>query len=244
MAGVTTVGTRRCGGGMAGAPVDSTFAAGVELANARPERLLILEGSGTAIPPVHADATMCVVPATADPELVIGYLGAYRVLLSDLIVVTMVEPTFAQSGAEILEKGIRSVAPGVRVVHTMCRPFPLGSIFGSRVNFVTTAPASAIDGMTEHLESEHGGKVVGTSSRLADRQGLAADLEAMPDADVLLVELKAAAVDLAIPVARERGMEVVFCDNRLVPAGGDPTFDELALATTDEAIRRHNERCG
>ena len=33
MAGVVTVGTRRCGGGLAGAPFDSTFAAGVELAN-------------------------------------------------------------------------------------------------------------------------------------------------------------------------------------------------------------------
>ena len=61
-----------------------------------------------------------------DPELVAGYLGAYRVLLSDLVVVTMAEPTFASTGAEVLEKGIRSVAPGVRVVHTVFRPFPSG----------------------------------------------------------------------------------------------------------------------
>ncbi|HEX2119547.1 MAG TPA: 2,3-diphosphoglycerate synthetase, partial [Acidimicrobiales bacterium] len=52
MARVATIGTRRCGGGLAGAPVDSTFAAGVDLANRRDEELLVLEGSGAAIPPV------------------------------------------------------------------------------------------------------------------------------------------------------------------------------------------------
>ena len=82
MAGVVTVGTRRCGGGLAGAPFDSTFVAGVKLANGRSETLLVFEGSGSAVPPVHADVTICVVPATADPELVTGYLGAYRLLLS------------------------------------------------------------------------------------------------------------------------------------------------------------------
>ena len=72
---------------------------GWPLANGRPERLLVFEGSGASIPPVHADATICVMPATVDPELVTGYLGAYRLLLSDLIVVTMVEPSFADLGA-------------------------------------------------------------------------------------------------------------------------------------------------
>jgi len=240
MARVATVGTRRCGGGLAGAPFDSTFVAGVELANDRPEELLVLEGSGAAIPPVHADATMCMVPATADPELVCGYLGAYRVLLSDLVVVTMAEPSFADSGAVVLEKGVRGLAPGVGVVQTVFRPFPLEPISDRRVFFVTTAPASARDVLTEHLECEHGGKVVGTSHSLADRRELAAELEAMPDADVLLVELKAAAVDLAVRVALERGMDVTFCDNRVVSTGGDGTFDELALATVDQAIERFN----
>jgi cyclic 2,3-diphosphoglycerate synthase len=78
-AGVVTIGTRRCGGGMAGAPADSTFAAGVALANSRPEGLLVLEGSGQAIPPVHADSTICVVPATGLAALTDG-LGSYRLL--------------------------------------------------------------------------------------------------------------------------------------------------------------------
>src|SRR5207248_5986226 len=78
-AGVVTIGTRRCGGGLAGEPASTTFAAGVALANERPEELMIFEGSGTAIPPVHADATVCVVGAgaAADQEVLLGYLGAY-----------------------------------------------------------------------------------------------------------------------------------------------------------------------
>ena len=55
---------------------------------------------------------------------------------------------------------------------------------------------------------------------------------------MLVVELKAAAVDVAVPAAIERGMEVVFCDNRVVSVGGDGGFDELALATTDLATER------
>ena len=250
VANVGTVGTRRCGGGLAGAPADSTFAAGVALANGRPEELLVLEGSGQAIPPVHADATVCVVPGGADPELVTGYLGAYRILLSDVIVITMGDASSAGSGADAptephasrrvaaLEGSVRGVAPGVRVVHVVLRPFPLEPISGRRVFHVTTAPAPVSDLLAGHLEREHGASIVGTSSNLADRRRLAGDLERMGDAEVLVVELKAAGVDLAARVALERGMEVVFCDNRVVSVGGDGTFEVLALETAQAAAER------
>ena len=258
VAGVATVGTRRCGGGLAGAPFDSTFAAGVEIGNNRPESLLVLEGSGSAIPPAAADATICVIPATADPELVTGYLGRYRVLLSDLIVVTMAEQTLPRSGATdphssastadgasatgpaLLEKSVRGSAPGARVVHTVFRPSPLESIVGRRVFFVTTAPASARGLLVGHLEREHGCTIVGTSHHLARRPELAADLEGATTADVVLVELKAAAVDLVARFALERGIGVTFCDNQVITTGGDGPFDELALSTVDLAVARHN----
>ncbi|MGH9285885.1 MAG: 2,3-diphosphoglycerate synthetase, partial [Acidimicrobiales bacterium] len=155
VAGIATVGTRRCGGGLAGAPVDATFAAGVALANTRPESLLLYEGSGQAIPPVHADVTVCVVPAWVDLELLTGYLGAYRVLLSDLVVVTMAERSLADSGRiTSIERGVRGLAPGLRVVSTVLRPVPLESISGHRVFFATTAAASTDDLMVTHLEGE------------------------------------------------------------------------------------------
>lgn len=253
VAGVATVGTRRCGGGLAGAPFAATFAAGVEAANGRPEGLLVLEGSGASIPPVHADATICVMPASADPELVTGYLGAYRMLLSDLIVVTMGEPSFAvwgvgaptgtssvSSGSGFLEESVRKLVPGVRVVHTVLRPFPLEPISGRRVFYVTTAPGSVSTVLVDHLERQHGCTVVGVSHHLARRPELAADLAAAPAADVLLVELKAAAVDLAAKTALARGMEITFCDNRVVSTGGDGSFDELAVGVADMAVERYS----
>ena len=233
MAGVVTIGTRRCGGGLAGAPVDSTFEAGVRLANARPEQLLVLEGSGSAVPPVHADVTLCVVPATADPELVGGYLGAYRLLLADLIVVTMAE----QGAAAVLEP-IRRLAPDTQVVETVLRPTPLQPVEGRRVFYVTTAPATAGDTLVAHLESEHGATVVGTSHNLARRPQLADDLEQTGGADVVLVELKAAGVDMAARVALARGLDVVFCDNRVVTNGGDGTFEQLVQQAANVAEKR------
>ncbi len=252
MARVATIGTRRCGGGLAGAPADSTFVAGVAVANLRPEPLILFEGSGAAIPPIQADATLCVMPAVVDPELITGYLGAYRLLLSDLIVVTMAEVPFAGSGAAVsrqgvssraraalLETRVRKLAPGVPIVHVVFRPFPLGPISGRRVFYVTTASASATRLMASHLEREHGCKIVGTSHHLAQRAELAADLETAEGADVLVVELKAAAVDLVARFASERGMEITFCDNRVVTIGGDGTYEELGRHVVDLAVERH-----
>ncbi|MEY2477855.1 MAG: cyclic 2,3-diphosphoglycerate synthase [Actinomycetota bacterium] len=251
VAGVTTIGTRRCGGGLAGAPGDDTFAAGIALANDRREELLLLEGSGSAIPPVAADATICVIPAHVDRELLTGYLGSYRVLLSDLVVVTMAETSLADSGSvSSLERDVRRLARGgsadpasppaftPAIAVTVFRPFPLEPISGRRVFYATTAPASAVKILADNLEHEHGAEVIGTSTHLADRPRLAADLEAAGEADVLVVELKAAAVDLAARVALERGMEVVFCDNRVVSVGGDGPFEELALNTVHRAVER------
>jgi predicted GTPase len=81
--------------------------------------------------------------------------------------------------------------------------------------------------------------VVATSQHLGDREQLSRDLDAARDADVLLVELKGAAVDVAVRAALARGMEVVFCANEVVPvAGGDGDFDELTVATAALAVDR------
>ncbi|HEX2063171.1 MAG TPA: hypothetical protein VHE80_01985 [Acidimicrobiales bacterium] len=249
MAGVTTIGTRRCGGGMAGRPAFSNFVAGVEVANQRSEQLLVLEGSGHSMPPVHADATVLVTSSVTDRELLRGYMGPYRVLLSDLIVVTMDPTSLADSGAcASLERDVRGLAQGVStaaaigepppIVPVRLVPTPLAPISGRRVVYVTTAPAAARDQLAAHLEAEHGAKVVGTSHHLADRPRLAADLERAGEAEVLVTELKAAAVDLAARYALERGMEVVFCDNRVAPVEGGPSFDEMGSAIADMAQQR------
>jgi len=237
-AGVVTVGTRRCGGGLAGEPASATFAQGVELANTRPEAILVFEGSGTAIPPVHADATVCVVGADADPELVTGYLGPYPLLLADLVVITLVEQPLAEMGAvAALEGRIRGLVRGVPVVQTTFRPRPLGPISGSSVFFATTAPEAVSGILAAHLES-YGATVVGHSAALANRTRLAADLAAADGADVLVTELKAAAVDLATGFALERGMRVVYSDNQLEDRGGDGPIDDLIRSVAEAAVER------
>ena len=244
-AGVVTIGTRRCGGGLAGEPASATFARGVELANERPEELLVFEGSGTSIPPVHADATVCVVgaPGAGDPELLLGYMGAYPLLLADLVVITLVEQPLANLGAvAALEDRIRGLVPGVPVVHTTFRPRPLGSISGNSVFFTTTAPVAVSAILAAHLES-YGATVVGHSSSLANRPRLAADLEAAGRADVLVTELKAAAVDLATGFALRRGMRVVYSDNQVMATGGDGPLDQLFPSLAALATQRfHTQR--
>jgi cyclic 2,3-diphosphoglycerate synthase len=250
-AGVTTVGTRRCGGGLAGAPGSSTFAAGLALANRRPEPFLVLEGSGSAIPPVHADATVCVVPARADAEVTTGYLGPYALLLSDLVVVTLMDvpPSPGPSRAAVrslaatpLEDRIRDVSPDTPVLRTILRPWPLASIEGRSIFFATTAPEPVAARAAAHLESRHHATVVGRTSHLAERTRLAEDLARMPPGvEVLVTELKAAAVDVATRVALERGMEVIYCDNRPESVAADDEHDGLPAAVhavADIATRR------
>ena len=80
--------------------------------------------------------------------------------------------------------------------------------------------------------------MVGVSHRLADRAGLAEDLDAAPAYDVLLTELKAAAIDVAAERALERGAEVVFSDNRAETIGGDGELPELLLESLRLAVER------
>ena len=98
-------------------------------------------------------------------------IGAYRLLLADLIVVTM-----AEHGAGPLVQTIRRLAPDTRIVETVLRPTPLQPIAGRRVFYVTTAPEAAGETLVDHLETEHGATVTGTSHNLARRPQLAQDL--------------------------------------------------------------------
>jgi cyclic 2,3-diphosphoglycerate synthetase len=84
--------------------------------------------------------------------------------------------------------------------------------------------------------------VVGSSARLADRAGLAEDMDDSQDFEVLLTELKAAAVDVACERAIARGAEVVFVDNRPVVTEGDDDLDRAFEQTIELAVRRARAR--
>ena len=221
LAGVPTIGCRRAGGGLAGTPWTTNVAAGMRKALERDPDLVIFDGSGAAIPPVDADRRILVAGAHQDPALVTGYLNAYRILISDLVLLTMAEEG---TDPEAMTEAIREVKD-VPVVATVLRPRPVEEIEGRRVAFFTTASASAGELLERHLREEHGAADVTVSTNLADREKLREDLS-HTEADVYLVEIKAAAIDVVCEGAKERGVDVVFADNEVLPLQGQPDLDE------------------
>jgi len=77
---------------------------------------------------------------------------------------------------------------------------------------------------------------VAVSHALARREELRRDLEAANGIDALVVELKAAAVDVVTRWGVERGIEVVYLDNRPETVDGDGPLDER-LGEVAEAAR-------
>lgn len=241
--GVPTVGARRAGGGLAGRPFASNVREAAGLAEEGGAGLVVLEGSGAAVPPVPWDAGVLVAPATLPEEFLAGYLGPYRVLISDLAVFTMGGgPDVGPQDLSGLISHVRRLHPGARTVVTDFVPAPLGDVRGKKVYVATTAPPTAIPRLLASLEEERGAEVVGSTHRLGDRAGLAADLEAAPAFEVLVTELKAAAVDVAAEAAVARGAEVVFTDNRPVTIEGDGELPDLLLETARLAIDRAGKR--
>lgn len=240
-AGVPTVGAWRAGGGMAGATSFSNYEKALEAAGSLEPGILILEGSGAAIPPARWDAGILIVDAGIPLAEISGYFGLYKLLLADLVVLTMVEESLSREHLVAVERCLRSgPLTKPRVVRTIFRPYPLGDITGKRVWFATTAPQSAGDILKEHLEKQHQAEVIHISHSLSNRNQLRADLEAAGEADVLLVELKAAAVDVVVRKGLEMGSEVVFVDNRPHSVDGadlDSAFLEIGMLAKERSAR-------
>jgi cyclic 2,3-diphosphoglycerate synthetase len=223
LAGVPTIGCRRCGGGLAGTAGDSNVLAGAALAAERRPDVVVFDGSGAAIPPVAVDARVLVTSSSQPMEIATGYLNAYRILISDLVVVT------GGASGPLLE-AIAEVKD-VPVLSVELRPRPAESVAGRRVAFFSTAPEFVHELLARHLAEQHGAEVVHVSGNLARRDALREELE-LVDAEVYLVEIKAAAIDVVAEAALERGRDLVFADNELV--GED--VDEHFLALVKEPV--------
>ena len=78
------------------------------------------------------------------------------------------------------------------------------------------------------------------SCNLSRRDELREDLE-RADADVFVVEIKAAAIDVVAEAAADRAIRLVFADNDVVPLEGQPNLDDelraLAEAAQPEPVR-------
>jgi cyclic 2,3-diphosphoglycerate synthetase len=209
LAGVPAIGCRRAGGGLAGATFESNVLEGSRLAAQLEPELLVFDGSGAALPPVDVDARILVTNGGHDAR---AGLNAYRVLVSDLVVDT--------GGAD--RKAIRSISD-VPVVAAELRLRPTEPLGGRRTAVFTTGPAP-----TGGLDAE----IVHVSRNLARRDALREELERI-EAEVYLVELKAAAVDGVAEAALAQGAEVVLAANDVV----SPELEERLAALVPAGSR-------
>lgn len=147
-------------------------------------------------------ATSARILVTAPDHDLGAYLNPYRVAISDLVV------------------GVGDV-PGADVCVEL-RLRPASPLEGRRVAVFTTGPAPV-----EHLDAQ----VVHVSRNLADRNALRSELAAV-DADVYLVELKAAAIDVVAEAAAERGTELVLAENEVIASG----LDDALLALVPDRV--------
>lgn len=239
---VVTVGCRRCGGGMAGEPFSSNVAEGIRVANSLDPGFVILEGSGAALPPAGTDARLVVCSAQQRTDYIAGYLGAYRLLTSDAMIVTMAEePLAAREKVRAVMDAAREVKRELTIVPTVFRPQPTEPVKGRRVAFFTTAPSVQEETLRRYLEEHFECRVECYSSNLSDRAALERDLARpeMARVDAVLTEIKAAAIDVVAETAEARGIDVVFVDNHPVevpPAGPGELASiarELYLTATD-----------
>lgn len=231
MSRITTVGCRRCGGGLVGMPFVSNVLRGAEIANELDEDFVIFEGSGATIPPIATDKCLVTVGAHQPVDYVVGYFGTYRLLISHLVVLTMCEKPMADGRkVELLDKEIRRINPSLKVIWTIFRPKPLKDIAGEKVFLTTTASKLMRETLKGYLEENYGCEVVGISNELSNRLLLRKDLaEHEGKFTLLLTELKAASVDVVTEEGLRLRKEVVYMDNEPITVGGDGELSSLII---------------
>ena len=243
MSRILTIGCRRCGGGMAGEVFLTNMKRGAKLANEVDSKFAIFEGSGAAIPPIKTDKKIVLVGANQPIENLTTYFGPYRIGLGDLVILTMCEQPMADNDKiKEIEEFVGEVNPDATVISTVFRPKPLGDISNKKVLFATTAPEGVKDKLVDYLERNFNCEIIGTTAHLSNRPLLREDMEKYMDkADVMLTELKAAAVDVATKDALAAGLEVIYCDNIPVPINDSyPDLAKSVIGLVDSAIDNFN----
>ena len=245
---VVTVGCRRCGGGLAGEPFVSNVLEGAGLANGLDTRITVFDGSGASVPPVAVGGRVLVAGANQDPEYVTGFLGAYRLLISDLLLLTMSEePMASVKRVRSIVEAVREVKPGLQVVPAVFRPRPVGDVRNLKVAYVSTAPRAVLEVLCRHLEERYGCEVVAASGNLSDRKKLAQDLKETRDlrVEAYLTEIKAAAVDVVTRRGAEEEKPVFYCDNDPVALEGDDgLLDGALLDLAEKAVAKFGNNTG
>ncbi len=240
LARVTTVGCRRCGGGLAGAPFVSNVEAGARAAAELGPELVIFEGSGAALPPVETSARVLVAGGAQDPELVAGYLGAYRILLSDLVVLTGCEEprVTPEQVARLRERDRRrrSGRPGRSQRSSGCaRPSRsrAGRSRSSRPRRRRCTTGCARRSSDDHGAARHARLRQPRPPRRA--AGRPRARRATPTRSWSRSRRRRST--WSPRRRRERGIDTILCDNAVEALAGEPDLDDALAALADAAAR-------
>jgi len=239
---VLTVGCRRCAGGMAGRVYITNMVEGAKKTNQLDTNLVAIEGSGSAIPPIKTNKQIVLIGANQPIETLTEYFGPYRIKLADLIIITMCDKQIcSEEKLDLLMDKIHEINPKATVIPTIFRPAPVESIENKRVLFATTAPEDVQHLLKDYLEENYKCEVVDISSHLSNRPLLQEDIERNIDnVDVMLTEIKAAAIDVATKEALDKNLDVVYCDNIPIAINDDYDLDKAIMDLVHSAVEDFN----
>lgn len=243
MSRVLTIGCRRCGGGMLGVPFVSNVDKGVSIAKKLNVDIILLEGSGSAIPPVEADHYITVASLIEPESHLTGFLGPYRMFISSLLVLTNCENNDARKMAEKISKGVKQKNPGIKVAGTVFRPRALESLKSERVFMATTTMPEYAHRVKEHLEETENCEVTYISTSLSSRNRLLEELERKKhEFTAVATELKAAAVDVVLDFALKNDKRAVFFDNVPHTVFGDGKLEDVLTDIVKELIEKRRKK--
>lgn len=236
---IPTIGCRRCGGGMGGKIFMSNVEEGMKLAEEINPGLIIVEGSGASIPDVKTDKNICIIGAFQNWESIVGYLGIYRIMMADLIIITMCEePVADRNKIDLLVANITRFNPRARIIKTIFRPEPLGDISGKRLFVALTSLEVIGPKIGDYLEKYYNCKISKISFNLSNREELNHDLETAGQYDTILTELKAAAVDVLTDYGLKHKKDVIYLNNIPQVLEEDKIFkEELKKLLLKEKIK-------
>jgi cyclic 2,3-diphosphoglycerate synthetase len=192
---------------------------------------------------VQAESTLLIVGASQGETYVRDYFGPYRLALADAVIIAAAEePNATQEQIDAVRRAVIELRPegeDFPVVASTFRPAPLEDVSGAKVFFATTAPEPIVPKLAEHLETACGAEVVAWSPHLSNRTLLREDIRrAAGGFDLMLTELKAAAIDVVAAAGEEAGVRTVLCDNvPMAVDGGD--LDGLIDGVASLAPQRH-----
>lgn len=243
LSGVTAIGCRRCGGGMSGDTCSNNCGEGALIANETDSEFIIVEGSGSCVPPVYTETRALVISATQDEDEALGYMAPYRVFTSDLIILSGVTERTRIETAKKIER-IRNIKEEIPISLIDFVPSPNKPVSGRKAFLACTADSRVAERMKAHLENSEDCEITAYSTNLSNAKQLRKELSALREIDTVLTELKGSAVSVLGAYAETKGIEMIYIRNTPIDSEGGFPLRRAYDFLIDEAMRRHGEVYG